>query len=364
MHNFTSSRTCPTCRDNQNLNSLTKLYFEFDDSKANLNIEDVLKTNEELTKEMKKLQEATRNAEEKLREMESAVKNANGKSKFLERQKQLDDMAIAGLKDIKDESTKEIIKLNGWMKSLKLDLLAEKQLRRMLQQKLHDIDPQNENYNTANILIDESRINETSMDVEAPTFRPIVPFWKLNCEAKKAEKETKSFKTPYIIPSKIQRATNASKEPQSQLHQKNIERMMKNCARRIPAARTEAKPIGFQFHVPSNVASSSQPSTSTSSSPAVPGKIQKRFFGEGKPLFEILPSSTSPSTSSSSAFKFSIDAPTFQPLGPSGSSTPPITVHFSSLLRNYRDHNEISPRENVGSSATFNNANGPKISDR
>lgn len=364
MLNFASSRTCPTCRDKQSSVSLTKLFFEFDDSKANLNIEDVLKTNEELTKEMKKLQEATRNAEEKLREMESTVKNANGKSKFLERQKQIDDMAIAGLKHIKDESTKEIIKLNGWMKTLKLDLLAEKQLRRLLQQKLHDVDPQNENYNTANILVDESRINETSMDVETPTFKPIVPFWKLNCEAKQVDKETKSFKTPYIIPSKIQRAANGTKEPQSQVHQKNIERMMRNCVRRIPAVRTEAKPQGFQFNVPSNVAASSQPSTSTASSPAVPGKSQKRFFGEGKPLFETGPSSSSPSTSSSSAFKFSIDAPTFQPSGPSSSSTPPITVHFSSLLRNYRDHNEISPRENVGSSATVNNANGPKISDR
>lgn len=329
-----------------------------------MNFDEILKTNEELSGEMKNLQE-------KFQDMEGKLKTANEKSKFLERQKQLDDMAIAGLKDIKEESTKEIIKLNGWLKTIKLDLLAERQLRRIQQQTLHDLDPQNENYNIANIIADESKINEALnnrngsmlMDTadQPALIKPIVPFWKLNCEAKSVVKEASNIKTtPYIIPSKIQKAANVPKEPQ--VHQRVYDKMMAY-RRRSPSSKSDEKPQGFQFILPHTSASNApQPSTSTAMCSS--SKTQKRMFGEGKPIFEAgpTPSATSSPTLNNTAFNFSADAPAFVPSTSNPSSS--IQLNFSTLLRNYRERNETSPSSSSPQSSKLVQGNGPKISDR
>lgn len=363
-----SSRTCPTCRNLQTPASLIKLYFDFDDNKANLDIDEILKTNDELSKEMKKVQEKSNSSQDQLREMEKKLKDATEKSKFLERQKQLDDMAIAGLKSIKEDSTKEIIKLNGWMKLLKLDLLAEKQVRRLQQQTLHDLDPENENYNIAHITVDDSKATELQNDqndsilvdlMEQPAIiRPITPFWKLNCEAKQVETEPPKLKTCYILPSKIQK--NTIKEPQP--HQKVLEKAT-GFRLRSPQSlvKNVAKPQGFQFSVPStSSALNFQASTSTASPAAT--KTQKRMFGEEKPLFDASPASSlvSSSAGSNNIFNFSMNGPTFQPS--SSSPSLPITSNFTNIMRNYRERTE--PSSPFNPSVNFSIGSGPKISDR
>lgn len=151
-----SSRTCPTCRNFATTSTLVKLFFEVDDDqKANLQLDDILKTNDELTSAVNELKEKTKKLEIELRETQGKLKDSSANEKRLERQKQIDDMTIAGVTSIKNDSMKEIMKLNQCLNTLKLDLLAEKQLRRMHQISLHDLKPDDENYNTNSIKLNE-----------------------------------------------------------------------------------------------------------------------------------------------------------------------------------------------------------------
>lgn len=320
-----SSRTCPTCRTATSINSLTKLFFEIDDNKANLNLEEILKTNDELSQKLKDEQE---------------------KCKELERRKQLDEMAIAGLNAIKKDSQQKIVELNHWIKTLKLDLLAEKQLRRIHQLSLQDFDPQNENYNTANIKLEV--LPEPVNALEAlpkPTNGPLEFSLQLNCEAKVVDNgAAKSSATaPYIVPSKIQKAGRDSIKlgPDKMQAYRNKRSLWKNL---------ENKPVAFQFKTPEDL---SQPSTSA----AVLSKNQKRIFGEG--LSFISPIATTASTSDTSHMfnPLMLDNPTFPSPAPGSTSTfAPIVL--SSPLRNHRDPFSFLTSNNRNQSV------GPKISDR
>lgn len=274
--------------------------------------------------------------------------------KILQRKQQLDQMAIAGLKSIKEESAREIVKLNEFIKTLKLDLLAEKQLRRIHQASLHNFDPQNENYNTANIKIEEQK-PKTNGKLESPLMdiseitSPIVPFWKLNCEAKPIDNVTSNPKasTSYIIPSKIQKATKD--------HQKT-DKMLAYRTQRSLWHKSDKKPIGFQFKSP-EITSDSQPSTS-----AAVLKLnvnQKRTFGEAVSLgFSVVPNHSTPHASNESLFNFNVDSQTFMhSTATSSSSAFPEQITLSSSLRGYRDVREVSPSPVLI-------GKGPQTSDR
>lgn len=284
---------------------------------------------------------------DKNRLLEISAKESLEKAKTLEKQKQLDDMAIAGFKGIKEELTKEIVKLNQNLKTLKLDLLAEKQLRRIHQTSLHSLDPQNENYNIANIIFDENKHNEIKPkyfeELNGPSST-IVPFWKLSCEAKPANINfSESFS--YIIPSKIQKGQPV-KTSNDKLHTYRLQRSL--------WSKSEKKSIGFQFRTPEN----GEPSTSA----FVPNKnpSQNRAFGERFSFFNAVTNPTG--NSATNGFNFSIDNPSFpstsQNMEPSTSSANKISFGYS----NYR--NQKASSTSTPNNHPHLNGEGPKISDR
>lgn len=302
----------------------------------------------------------------KLTQMEAKLKVSTERTKILERQKQLDDMAIAGLKSLKDDSIKEIVKLNGSIKNLKLDYLAEKQLRRIHQQSLHTLDPDNENYNTDIIQIDEPKLNgipegrksigELVDTSETPSIKSP---WNLNCEAKPAKNESVKPNTSYNIPVKIQKASN---DPRSQ---------------KIPMRFSFKNKEGSKPIVASSSFSSSdaQPSTSAASL----NKNQKRTFGEDKLFTDLsFASVTSAGNTGNNAFSFLIEsckaststsstAPKFSFALPTSTSPVAQGFNFDPSLSNRREFAfaKSSPRHSTGSNSTKpDNENGPKMSDR
>lgn len=88
-----------------------------------------------------------------------------------------------------------------------LDLLAEKQLRRIHQTTLSTLEPENPNYDILKILNDESLVQKSTLNDDKNRHYSITPFWQLNCEAAGAiPKDTSKEKNkPYVIPSKIQK---------------------------------------------------------------------------------------------------------------------------------------------------------------
>lgn len=107
--------------------------------------------------------------------------------------------ALAGFRVIKEESEKEIVKLKEQVQMLSLDLLAEKQLRRIHQKALANLDPKNIDYDVSSVVIEEKQ--QDNQEGTSKNFK-ITPFWKLDCETK-AESESSK---PFVIPSKIQKA--------------------------------------------------------------------------------------------------------------------------------------------------------------
>lgn len=95
-----------------------------------------------------------------------------------------------------------------------MDLLAEKQLRRIHQTTLNKFDPKNVDYDTTSLLNDESitKRHEASIVPEDGNKNyTITPFWRLSCEANATKKEPPKDKSkPYVIPSKIQKADTKS----------------------------------------------------------------------------------------------------------------------------------------------------------
>lgn len=129
-----------------------------------------------------------------------------------EHQKQLDDLSIAGLNKIKESSSKDIVRQNQVIQTLKLDLLAERQLRRTMQLTLRNLDPDNDDYNCANLIIEDSSQATSSFNFNDTTEANIKPFWKYTCEPKPEVKESLTKQsTSYIIPNKIQKAAGPSK---------------------------------------------------------------------------------------------------------------------------------------------------------
>lgn len=254
------------------------------------------------------------------------------RNKILERQKQLDDMALAGFRGIKEEYTKEIVKLSENVQNLKLDLLAERQIRRIQQQSLRSLDPQNIDYDPDSVTSEESKSVDS---VENSRLKLDVPFWKLNCEAKLAIKSSDS-KPPstYLLPSKIQKA--AEKETN-----RTNDKFTAFRSQRSVWSKNEKKPAGFHFIGKGTPSSSSaesslfigpSPSTSTCSPPA----NRKTTFGSRSLIV---------SQPSANPFRFSMGSPTFNFTQQDNSSG----FTFSCPIQKKKDKNHDS---------------GPKSSDR
>lgn len=364
---FLSHDTCPTCRQaSTTTTSLIKLFFEIDDNKASLNIEDILNTNDGLSKEVSQFRKQTAELQTRVTESEAKLKETNERIKLLERQKQLDDMALAGFRTIKTDATNEILKMRKELSTLKLDLLAERQLRRLNQQTLRVLDPENEDYNPNTIKAEDVKVDSelsgavggvsNAMDTSAAYTNFSVPFWKLNCEAKPVIGKTSEARA-YLIPSKIQKAAAND-------NQKNNDRLLSFRNQRSAWSKSDKKPVGFQF-----VPKAAEPSTSSgaaAASPCLVNSNQKRTFGENS-LFSKT-STISPIVSTSQGFNFSIDTPSF-----AGSGTLNSGFRFDKAF-SPQNATPQSAREGSSSSSplfnkhfSFNNKKddkGPKSSDR
>lgn len=130
--------------DNRKSSGVIKLFFEIDDSKAALSMDQILNTNDDMAKQL-----SAQNLE--LQESRIKIQQLSEANKNLERTKKADDMALAAYKALKQESMKDITRLQAEVKNLKLDLLAERELRRFHQGKLREFDPQNDDYNPDSI---------------------------------------------------------------------------------------------------------------------------------------------------------------------------------------------------------------------
>lgn len=135
--------------DNMRSPSVIKLFFEVDDRKASLNVEDILNTNEELAKKVKQLEATNSGQNLEIQESRIKIQQLSDAIKIHERNKRTDDMALSAYKALKQETMIHSTKLEEEVKYLKLDLLAERELRRIHQSKLREFDPQNDNYNPA-----------------------------------------------------------------------------------------------------------------------------------------------------------------------------------------------------------------------
>lgn len=394
-----SNLTCPSCRKEPTTSrSLIKLYFELDEAKGVFNLDDILKANEQIIKELKKEKEKHVTMEIKFKEMELKLTESTDRTKFLERQKQLDDMAIAGLKSIKEDSTKEILKLSGSIKNLRLDYLAEKQLRRIHQQSLHNLDPDNENYNTDVIQSEEPKQNMITngelpftqsnfsfimknffddKSLESSPGNKIASPWNLlDCEAKPAEKDAGKPNSAYIVPNKIQKA---SKDPRLHKSPNRFSFTKKT------AENKKADPViayNFRPNSSSSPASTSNPQPSTSAGVKNLNLNKTRTFGKDKPFFDLSIPSESP-TNNTSAFNFP-QTPTsiqsslkeFEALNLTYRSTnltsmfpkSPTSAQRFSFSASPFTHSRNSPfdqlGQNVGTSTKLDNEVGPKMSDR
>jgi hypothetical protein len=252
----------------------------------------------------------SRKQEAELLEINTKFRDSSDKIKKLERDKQLDEMALAGLRMIKDESVKEHIKLSAQLNTLKLDLLAEKQLRRVHQTTLHKLDPSNENYDIKSI---------TDEHPAEPNYN-ITPFWQLNPEAAKVE--TLKSERSYLIPSKIQKANDiklSTKQSDNQVPKKRSS--SREEVDNVPSTSTNT--IRFSFAENSN-AQTSAPFSSTAAENATtrPKSPFKFSFGS--------------STGFSSLFRFGGELASTEP----STSQQPSSSSVSSRLYVYRDINK------------------------
>ncbi|CRK96241.1 CLUMA_CG009668, isoform A [Clunio marinus] len=378
----TSSRSCPTCRTATNSHNLIKLFFEVDDNKGALNFDEILKTNDEISKEMKLLKDEKAKQQQKILNLEQELKDNAEKIKKYERQKQLDDMALAGLKSIRKDSQEQIVKLNEAIKILKLDLLGEKQLRRMHQERLHYLDPSNDNYNTACIDVDKktleiaSKINlnnqSSSLATTSNLNKADVSSFQISPEAQEPKADFK--KSPplnFIIPSKIQKGSNKDNSSSSASNgfgssrQQNHQQILKR-----PCIQMNKKPTGFSYNTSSqqpiagfnfnfdNSQNSPQPQPSTSTN-TLPNKTQNRTFGEKGTFSQPikLPNSTGDNISCI-GFNLSHDVPTF-----TSACSSPSTFLSTALNDSLRPFNFSSSNNSSGSYRMLN-GHGPKSSDR
>jgi len=256
--------------------------------------------------------------EAELLEINAKFRDLSENLKKLERDRQLDEMALAGLRMIREESAKEIMKLNTQMNTMKLDLLAEKQLRRVHQTTLHQLDPSNENYDIKSIAVDEHPV-----EVSTATNYSITPFWQLNSEATKTEAVKKD--RPYLIPSKIQKS-NDNKLSTRKLDDHVAKKRSSSREEINSGPSTSGQTIRFSFAENSN-AQTSAPSSITASDNAV---------SQPKTSFKFNFGTTS---GFSSLFRFGGNdlAATEQP-----SSQQPVSSSVSNRLNVYRDNQKES----------------------
>ncbi|KAL7049691.1 hypothetical protein ACKWTF_003817 [Chironomus riparius] len=309
-----NSYTCPTCRKTLSQSSLIKVFFETDPSRFHALHNDLLKSNESLTKELDDIKDKSRKQEAELLEINAKFRDSSDRIKKLERDRQLDEMALAGLRMIKDESVKEHMKLNAQLNTMKLDLLAEKQLRRVHQTTLHKLDPGNENYDIKSIAVDEHPVEQTASNYD------ITPFWQLNPEAAKPE-NVKSDR-PYLIPSKIQKANDiklSTKKAENPVPKKRSS--SREEADNGPS--TSSNTIRFSFAENSNDQTSAPPSSSIVENAAARPKSPFKFsFGS--------------SSGFSSLFRFGGEFTAPEP----STSQQPASSSISSRLNLYRDNNK------------------------
>lgn len=197
-----SSRTCPNCRQTTATASLIKLFLENDDNKSNDLHNELLKSNEQLSKELDEFRDKANAVEKELIDTKVKYRALSEKVKNLERTKQIDDMMLASLRTIKEDSAAEIVKLNRQMSTMKLDLLAEKELRRIHQQTLHKLDPLNENYDLKNVSADEGTKDSSYS----------LPWLEISIQPSSSSNSVKKDQN-YVIPSKIQKANNDKSTP-------------------------------------------------------------------------------------------------------------------------------------------------------
>lgn len=280
--------------------NVVKLFFEIDDSKAALNLDQILNDNDEMTKKMKLLESTISTQNLELQESRIKVQQLKDANKILERNKKTDDMALAAFKALKQDSMIDITRLQAEVKSLKLDLLAERQLRRIYQGKLREFDPDNEDYDpdAVEIKLDE-RASTSSLGCSGPSMQAS----DLSVEAKPAvdDPEPAAVSSSEEIPKKLVKSSSEGAKVLDTL--------------KFPTKRA-AKP----YHAKSTFEISTMPSTSgstnqfrkisviplssaqgfsfeTPSSPNINFSGKPFSFGDGAALS---PFSTSPSTSSSS----------------------------------------------------------------
>ncbi|KAG5677386.1 hypothetical protein PVAND_007149 [Polypedilum vanderplanki] len=224
---ISSSRTCPSCRTIISINSLIKIYFENDDTRANDLHNELMKTNEKLSKELKEFRDKANRQEAELIDLKIKHREITEKAKNFERVKQIDDMTLASLRSIKEDSTKEILKLSNQVTLLKLDLLAEKELRRIHQSTLHKLDPQNHNYDVKKVIIEENSelVNDSSILPPWMQFNSISSINQINTGTVPKDKN-------YVIPAKIQKANcsneNVTSSPKACSYNFNSKRAMKS----------------------------------------------------------------------------------------------------------------------------------------
>jgi hypothetical protein len=132
------------------------VFFEHDAQKVEDLHNELLRNNEKLLKEIRELKSKFNWQKSELESSLQKQKDIAAKLKEYERTKQLNDIEITSLHMIKKDCVGEIIKIKQENETLKLDLLAERQLRRFMQKELHKFDRDDENYNTKQIAINSN----------------------------------------------------------------------------------------------------------------------------------------------------------------------------------------------------------------
>lgn len=194
---------------------MIKLFFESaDDCKTDLlKLDEILKNNEELTKTLQDENKKFIEAQGKLVADKDKIEELTKKIKELEFQTRTDAASIAGLRDLRSELSTQVIKSRDICNNLKMDLLAERQLRRNLQLKLRELQPDDDNYNINKIDDNEyttkpSQSNDELNGVSSSSpFPQVASPFTLGREIKTNPKPSEPEKRQYSIPNKLIKAS-------------------------------------------------------------------------------------------------------------------------------------------------------------
>lgn len=289
-----SSQTCPTCRAVTRSRSLIKLFFETDDNNRSiLNLEDILKTNDDLTKRIRELEEKSTKQEADHLKSIAESRELKDKVKNLERENSTKSANIEGLRGLREELSLQVLKHQEIKNTLRFDLLAERQLRRDLQNKLHELLPNDENYKIDSITDEQLLTNKGGIQngegpsSETPSstsaiLNDLPSFRRLRCEIEFKPKEgkakndnQKSHYGVYSLPNKLIRGTNLrhdAKLPKNFIRKPVLKNSLFNTD----------KPKPFQF--PSSFdRASPQPSTSNGITESTSTSTVKNIFGSNNP---------------------------------------------------------------------------------